>query len=250
MRRIHPWAKYVALLSASFCGGAASHLLMTEIPRAEAQAGRDETLRVDAVRTQRLEIVDRLGQKRAGISIIPGEVVGLMLYNPEGEPAVALTGGKLGGQAAVYDARSVPAVVSRVEKDGSRRFYLADGRGKDAISLDVRRDGDRQLAFATPDGAQRMDLGVSPAGAATMSLRDARGMIHAGLGVSAKGKPGLAMTGGDGAAELLLGESTGGLVGLLVSHAKKTGGVFAARQDGQVGLLVHDAAGVTQWKAP
>lgn len=250
MQRIHPWAKYMVLLAASFCGGATAHLFLTGVPPAEAQTEREKTLRVDAVRTQRLEIVDRLGQKRAGISIVPGDVVGLMLYNPEGDPAVALTAGKPGGQAIVYDARSVPAVVARVEKDGARRFYLAGARGKDAIALDVRGDGDRQLAFTTRDGAQRMDLGVSPAGAATMSLRDARGMIHAGLGVSAKGKPALAMTGGDGAGELLLGESPGGLVGLLLSHAKKTGGVFAARQDGQIGLLVHDAEGVTQWKAP
>lgn len=200
------WISFVAMLAASFLGGAAYQALLGASRAAWAQqpppAGQTAPPAAPAmVRARAFSLVDADGNERARIGSVPGGGTGLVLLDSAGRPRVALgcdAEGAVTGLTLMDPNGKDRALLGTDPKDGVA-FHLSSVDGKAGVELRASADGDRaKCALLGSDGKEAAGLRTGPTGSGLGLIGD-DGNERVTVKLGADGSPLLRVTDAAGA---------------------------------------------------
>jgi hypothetical protein len=180
------WLLVCGILCASFCGGAASHWLLTGPIAAVAAAPPDAPKVVTA---QQFKVVNDAGKTLAAFGVTEKGTAALNLFDDGGK--LRLTIGLLDKYAPVlaeYDENGkMRLAMSLSSKDGSPLVAQYDAEEKMRAGLAMGADGTVGLGLSGADGKARSAVSISGKGEPTITQHDAKGTLRATLGQTPKG---------------------------------------------------------------
>ena len=236
----------VAMLAASFLGGAATHLSMAGGVQAQGAAGVVTATQVnlvdDAGRLRGLASItlyDQAGQARSTFGVEPDGTPLIRLHDASGETrllatvrgndALMVAGAQTEGQGLFGAVQGRPIMTLgdgasvrlqlHLTGDGLPRLALADGTGQEAASLAVGSDDMPQLALSAA-GRRRAVL-TAVGNATVLNLGGSTG-TRLVAGVAEDGAPSLIFLDGQGSFMASLGEVGNGRLGFVDAAGEVT----------------------------